>query len=132
ASDGGAAITGYEYSTDAGETWYARTDEGATSAPLMISALSSDGETALQNGTTYRVELRAVNPVGPGAASAVADGMSVGTPAPPVDVAVVPEAGTLRVSFTPPANGGAAITAYEYRLGASAWTDTATLGSTFS
>ena len=47
ASNGGAAITSYQYSTDAGATWRTR-DAGTTASPLVISTLSSDGTTPLE------------------------------------------------------------------------------------
>ncbi|MCB1269744.1 MAG: fibronectin type III domain-containing protein, partial [Microthrixaceae bacterium] len=78
--DGGAPITGYEYSTDGGATWLARTDGGDTASPLVITALSSDGSTPLTNGETYLVELRAVNAAGAGTASAVASGIATAAP----------------------------------------------------
>jgi subtilisin-like proprotein convertase family protein len=61
ASDGGAALTGYEYSLDGGGTWTAPSP-AVTTSPFTI--------TGLVNGQAYAVRLRAVNSVGPGAASA--------------------------------------------------------------
>ncbi|MDQ1250153.1 MAG: hypothetical protein QG597_4532 [Actinomycetota bacterium] len=61
ASNGGAAITTYQYSIDDGRTWKARTPISAAS-PLVI--------TGLVNGKAYRVRLRAVNSVWAGPASA--------------------------------------------------------------
>ena len=85
----------------------------------------------MENGTPYQVELRAVNSVGPGQASAVATGIAATTPTAPVISAVTPAAGSLQVSFTPASNGGAAITRYEYQLNGGTWTDTGTLSSSF-
>jgi titin len=130
ASNGGAAITSYQYSTDGGATWRTR-DAGTTASPLVISTLSSDGTTPLENGVTYYVELRAVNSVGAGQASAVATGIAATTPDAPVISSVSPAAGSLQVSFVPAANGGAAITRYEYQLNSGSWTDTGTLGNSF-
>jgi DNA-binding beta-propeller fold protein YncE len=59
-SDNGAVIRNYEYSTDDGATWKTRSPVSTTS-PITISGLT--------NGTTYRVKLRAVNNIGPSAAS---------------------------------------------------------------
>ena len=70
-SDGGSAITNYEYSTDNGLTWTARSP-AATSSPLVISGLT--------NGTAYSIKLRAVNSVDSGAASST---VSVTPAAPP-------------------------------------------------
>ena len=58
ADDGGAAITGYEYSLDSGP-W--------TPASVTLNYMFIDG---LTNGVTYSVRLRAVNAAGPGEASA--------------------------------------------------------------
>jgi len=58
-SDGGAAISKYQYSTDGGTTW-ADADAGTTS-PVTVSGLT--------NFTAYNVKLRAVNSAGDGAAS---------------------------------------------------------------
>ena len=69
--DNGAAITNYEYSTDNGSTWTARSP-AATTSPIAISGLT--------NGTTYQVKLRAINSVGTGAESSA---VSV-TPAAPL------------------------------------------------
>jgi len=63
-SDGGAAITNYEVSTDGGSTFNALSPASTTS-PIVVSGLT--------NGQTYTIQLKAVNSVGPGAAS---NGMS--------------------------------------------------------
>src|SRR5438309_4627951 len=54
-SDGGSAITIYQYSTDNGTSWLDRQDGGTTASPLVITRLSADGTTRLVNGTTYQV-----------------------------------------------------------------------------
>ena len=59
-SDGGSTITNYEYSTDGGTTWTARSP-ASTSSPFMI--------TGLANNTSYNVRLRAVNSNGSGTQS---------------------------------------------------------------
>ncbi len=58
-SDGGSAITKYQFSTDGGTNW---TDAVGTTSPVTIPSLS--------NYTTYSLTLRAVNIVGRGAVSA--------------------------------------------------------------
>lgn len=124
--DGGSAITTYQYSTDAGATWRTR-DAGSTGSPLQITTLSSDGTTPLTGGVTYPVEIRAVNAAGPGAASAVASGITTTVPDTPTITSATGGDGTATVSFTTPANGGSAITAYEYRLDSGSWVDTGSL-----
>jgi alpha-tubulin suppressor-like RCC1 family protein len=59
-SDGGYAISNYQYSTDDGATWVTRTP-AATSSPLVIRGLT--------NGTSYTIRLRAVNDGGGGTPS---------------------------------------------------------------
>ncbi len=62
-NNGGASITDYEYSTDNGATWVST---GSTTSPIVI--------TGLTNGTSYNVQLRAVNSSGAGTASTVMSG----------------------------------------------------------
>jgi len=78
ASDGGAPVTTYEYSLDAGTSWNPRSDGGGRSSPLVVSGLTTN--------TTYSIDLRAVNSTGGGT-----------TPAP---VVVTP--GAPHVPPTPP------------------------------
>ena len=59
ASDGGSAITNYEYSLNGGVTWTALSPADATS-PIEITKLAN-GTTTLTNGTTYQVAIRALN-----------------------------------------------------------------------
>ena len=66
-SNGNASITSYKYSTDGGVTFSARST-GTTESPLVITTASSDGLT-LVNGTTYSVQIKAVNSVGDGLAT---------------------------------------------------------------
>ncbi|HEY3925517.1 MAG TPA: fibronectin type III domain-containing protein [Acidothermaceae bacterium] len=128
ASDGGSAVTDYEYSTDAGATWRSA---GTTASPIIITALSVDGTTALVNGVTYFVELRAVNAIGTGTDSAVATGIAQTFPSAPTIASVTPGPSSLAVAFAAASNGGAAITGYQYQLGSSGWVSTGTLGTSF-
>lgn len=68
-ADGGAPVTGYEVSVDAGVTWWP-----------CVGTAGTCTLTNLSNGTPYSVSLRAVNAVGPGPASVPV----VGTPSIPV------------------------------------------------
>jgi hypothetical protein len=65
ASYGGSEITNYEYSTNGGSSWTTRSP-AATTIPLSI--------TGLTNGQTYNVQIRAVNSVGSGTATASTSG----------------------------------------------------------
>jgi hypothetical protein len=112
-STGGAAITNYEYSTNNGTTWKALSPIDFTS-PVVITT-RSDATTALVNGTTYQVKLRAVNSAGSGTASvavSVKPRTTAGAP-----TALVATAGVAKATITfkaPTSTGGAAITNYEY------------------
>jgi hypothetical protein len=78
-SSGGSAITDYLYSIDSG-TW---TSAETTSSPVSISGLT--------NGTTYSVELRAVNIVDSGTvSSAVTVTPTAPAPAPAQTVVYIP------------------------------------------
>lgn len=123
ASDGGASITDYKYSTDNGSTWISA---ASTTSPIVI--------TGLTNGLAYNVKLRAVNSAGDGTASTAVSA----TPAVPVTTPGAPTIGSitagdsqLSVPFTAPSSdGGAAITGYQYSTdNGSTW---ASSGSTTS
>jgi titin len=112
-SSGSATITNYEYSTNNGVTWKAFSPVDITT-PVVITTVST-ATTALVNGTTYSVKLRAVTSAGKGAASAVATVTPRTTAGAPT--ALVAKAGNAQaiISFTAPSStGGAAITNYEY------------------
>ncbi|NBW87011.1 MAG: hypothetical protein EBR23_09335, partial [Planctomycetia bacterium] len=64
-SNGGATITGYQYSIDGGTTWQTPSPT-VTTSPLVI--------TGLVNGQSYPVRLRAVNSAGAGDPSAAVSG----------------------------------------------------------
>ena len=131
ANDGGSAVTGYEYSTDGGATWRMR-DAGAsmTSSPITITKLSSDGLTALTNGTAYNVLIRAVNTSGPGTESATQTAIPASAPSAPAITAITPGNGVLSIAFAAGNSGGNAVTRNEYSLDAgSTWVVAPTLES---
>ena len=106
--NGGLAITNYEYSTDNGTTWTARTPVSTTS-PLTVSGLT--------NGTSYTVMLRAVNAAGSGTASNSRIVAPSRTPDAPTIDSIEPSSQRLRVSITAPAfDGGVGITNYQYSV----------------
>lgn len=87
-SNGGSAITNYQYSLNSG-AWASLSPADAAS-PVTI--------TGLANGTTYDVRLRAVNVVGPGAASA-----SVSVTVPPLPIVYIPPIILLPpITYVPP------------------------------
>jgi hypothetical protein len=122
-SDGGTAITNYEYSIDNGATWTTRSPV-ATTTPIVISGLT--------NGTTYQVRLRAVNASGVGVASVATSATPATTPSAPAITSIVAGNAQLSVAFTAPApNGGSAITNYEYSTdNGSTWTARSPVAST--
>ena len=108
ASNGGATITNYEYSTNNGSTWVAR-NPASVNSPLVISGLT--------NGTSYQVRIRAVNSSGAGTQSSSVSGtpILVEAPSAPTITSITPGDGQLSVAFTAPAsNGNGVITNYEY------------------
>ena len=104
-SDGGATITNYKYSTDGGATFTAFSPAQTTS-PLTISGLT--------NGTTYSVQIKAVNSVGDGTASSSVSGTPVTTPSAPTISSITPSNGQISIAFTAGSDGGATITDYKY------------------
>jgi hypothetical protein len=116
ASNGGSAILKYQFSTDGGATWMDRTDTATVSSPIVIKFLSTDGTTPIVAGTTYPVQIRAVNSASSpnGAGSASVSVTAATAPGAPTSVsATATGQTTATVSFTAPAsNGGSAITIY--------------------
>jgi hypothetical protein len=116
ASNGGSTITKYQFSTDGGTTWLDRTDSSTVTSPIVIKFLSTDGTTPIVAGTTYPIQIRAVNSATnpTGTATASVSVTAVTTPgAPNAVTAVATGQTTATVSFVAPANnGGSAITSY--------------------
>ncbi|MSW46076.1 MAG: hypothetical protein F2837_09125, partial [Actinobacteria bacterium] len=110
-SDGGYAITNYEYRLDGG-SWVAL-DPEVTGSPVTISGLT--------NGTEYSVSLRAVNSVSSGDASDSVSATPATTPSAPTDLNTTRGNGYVEVSFTDGFDGGDAITNYEYQLDGGSW-----------
>jgi len=131
ANDGGSSVTGYEYSTDGGATWRLR-DPGTsmTSSPITITKLSSDGLTALTNGTAYDVLIRAVNTSGPGEESATQTAIPASAPSAPAITSITPGDRKLSIAFSAGNNGGNAVVRNEYSLdGGSTWVTAPSLNS---
>jgi hypothetical protein len=98
ASNSGSAITKYQYSTDGGSTWHDRAS--GTGSPLVI-ARRSDTNSALVNGTTYSISLRAVNTLN-GVASVSVDGTPDMVPQTVRDFSAVSADGQIDLSWTAP------------------------------
>ncbi len=140
-ASGGSPITDYDWSTD-GTTWYSEDAYGTpcqsgngSSVTCEIAALSTDGTTALTNGTSYPIELRAVNAVGTGTASASQFGTPYTTPGAPTITTgaggMVAANQSLTVNFNASAStGGSVITAYQYSTDAGATWHNRTDGQT--
>ena len=121
-SDGGAAISNYEYQLNGAGSWVALSP-AATTSPITISGLT--------NGTAYTVKLRAVNVVGSGAASDASGSFTPRTtPGAPSITSVTPGDSTVSVAFSAGTTGGSVITGYEYQLnGAGSWFSLGTTSS---
>lgn len=104
-SDGGSAITNYEYSTNGG-TSFTACSPAQTTSPIVI--------TGLTNGTPYNVQLRAVNANGSGTATSSTAATPYTTPSAPTMGTITPGNGQISVAFTAGSNGGSAITNYKY------------------
>ena len=104
-SNGGAAITNYEYSTNGGSSFTA-CSPAQTTSPIVI--------TGLTNGTSYNVQIRAVNSVGSGTATASTAATPYTNPAAPTINSITPGNTQLSVAFTAGNNGGSTITNYKY------------------
>jgi len=115
-SNGGSTITKYQFSTDGGVNWLDRTDSSTVTSPIVIKFLSTDGTTPIVAGTTYPIQIRAVNTATnpTGAATTSVSVKAVTAPGAPTAVtATATGQTTATVSFTAPANnGGSAITTY--------------------
>ena len=107
--DGGSAVTNYEYTLDAGATWTAFAP-AVMGSPVVV--------TGLTNGTAYSVALRALNGAGAGASSAPVVVTPSTVPAAPTGLVATPGNQQASVAFTAGADGGSAITNYEYSLDA--------------
>lgn len=126
ASDGGNAITSYEYSTDGGVTWSAA---AATTSPIDVTVVSGVAATPIVNGTLYAVQLRAVNAAGAGPASASEVVAPRGAPDAPSGLTISPADEALTLTFSLGADGGSPITAIEYQLDGGAWVPAGSLSS---
>ncbi len=115
-SNGGSAIVKYQFSTDGGANWLDRTDSETVTSPIVIKFLSTNGTSPIVAGTTYPIQVRAVNtassPTGQGTVSvSVTAGTAPG--APTAVSATATGATTATLSFSAPTNtGGIAITRY--------------------
>ncbi len=107
-ADGGSPITNYQYSRNNG-AW---TSAGSFTSPVLIDGLT--------NGTAYSIELRGVNALGNGTASAAVSVTPVADlPGIPGNVTASLSGNNITLSWTAPNNGGSAITGYTVEMGTS-------------
>jgi sugar lactone lactonase YvrE len=118
--NGGSAITGYEASTDGGTKFSPlKVDDSATPITATVSGLA--------HGTTYAVQVRAINAGGPGQAATANDANPTDVPSAPQAVAATSSDKSLNVEFqVPSSDGGLAITKYQASVDGTKWTDVVT------
>lgn len=106
--DGGATISNYSYSIDGGSN-FITLNPASTTSPIEI--------TGLTNGTTYQIQLKAINAQGAGTATSSSPGAPApaAPSAPTITAVTAPGSGQLSVAFTPPTDdGGSTVTNYAY------------------
>jgi titin len=102
--DGGNAISNYAYSVDNGATWTTRSP-ASTTGPIVV--------TGLVNGTTYAVQLKAINDVGQSTVSNSVNVVPSGPPTAPTISSVTGSNQALSIAFVTGSTGGAPITGYD-------------------
>ncbi len=109
----GASITSYQVSTDGGTTWSTISTSSSNSIVNgnTVTTVSAT-VTPLTNGTTYQIEVRAVNSVGPGAGSNSASVTPAAVPGAPTGVSATAGNSSAAVSWSAPASNGSTITSY--------------------
>ena len=129
ASDGGIAITNYQYTIDGGTTWTS-VSPASTATSITI--------TGLTNGTNYNFGVRAFTPSSIGQSSSLSSATPSTIPSAPASVVTTPLSGRISVSFTAPDSGGSPITTYKYALSTNAgssygsWVSTNSTSTSFT
>jgi titin len=104
-STGGSAITNYQYSTDNGATFITFIPT-VTASPVVI--------TGLTNGTTYQIQLKALNVMGTSAASATVSATPATVPSTPDITSASNGNARATINFTQGSDGGSSILNYYY------------------
>jgi len=105
AQNGGTPITGYVVQPFRGSNVEPKITYNSTATTQLVKGLPV--------GRTYQFQISATNALGTGKPSQKTAPITIGTPGQPGNAkAVQASSGTLRVTFTAPANGGATITSY--------------------
>ena len=113
-SNGGSAITRYEYSADDGATWRMT---GGTATEYDVTQTSAATPVNLANGTSYTFRVRAVNDIGAGpqSASVSATPRPPSAPSAPTGVRATSGRGQVALSWTAPSvEHDETITDYHY------------------
>ena len=100
----------YAYSSDSGSTYseYAALDPADIASPITISGLTGS--------TAYLIKLRAVSDFGDSVDSSPVSVTTLTAPSAPTSLVATGYYLSAQISFTPGADGGSAITNYEYAL----------------
>ncbi|GAA2175704.1 hypothetical protein GCM10009846_26630 [Agrococcus versicolor] len=116
--DGGSAITSYRVERFVDGAWMTIGEASPTGDPATVDLLG------LVNGESHRLRVVAVNAAGAGPASSEVSFVPSRVAAAPGSFTAVPGDGRVDVSWTAPADGGAAITSYvlEQRPAGGEWT----------
>jgi len=105
ANNGGTSITGYVIQPFRGSNVEPKITYKSTATAQLVKGLPI--------GRTYQFQVFATNSLGTGGPSSKTAPITIGTPGQPQNAkAVRVSSGTLRVTFTAPANSGATITSY--------------------
>ena len=110
---GRSAITGYEYTVNAGVTWTPVTSSDTLTRPRV---------SGLVGGTRYTLKLRAINGDGPGVESNAITFRPVTPATAPENVVVTSGAGYINLDFSAPlSDGGTPILRYGYSIDGGPW-----------
>jgi hypothetical protein len=106
ANNGGSVITDYviDYKLSSDSTWSTFADGVSTNTTGTV--------TGLTNGSSYDFRVSAVNAIGQGSASGTATAIPATVPGAPTIGTATAGNTQASVTFTPPSNGGSAITSY--------------------
>ena len=110
APSSGGTPTGYEVSSDNGQTW---TATGSTNLSYTV--------TSLTNGQSYNFEVRGVNAIGAGSPSGVS-ATPRGVPAAPTGLAAAPGNGEVKLTWTPHPEGDTLLRLEYTRDNGTTWT----------
>ena len=107
----GSAITNYKFAVSTDDITY-----GAYTALDPVDASTPITVTGLTSGTLQYIKLKAVNANGDSAASVAVSLTTLATPGAPTSLSATPATLSVAISFTPGAQGGSAISNYQYAL----------------